>query len=230
MKIINWNVGRPTANKSQQITDKLNQLDGDILILTETNSTIIPLANYHHISTDLLPHNHDGINYNANENRTSIFSKYPITKTYKTFDNFTSLCADIETPFGSLTIYATIIGVFGGKGNRFNEDLQHHISDFEKLLNDKQVCIVGDYNTTFNGFTYPSHSARDTMNSVFDKFHLTNLTASIDNCVDHISISNEFLKNKKVQINDVWNTDKKLSDHIGTAITLSEQQEKMIEI
>ena len=226
MKIINWNVGRPTANKSRQITDKLNQLDGDILILTETNSTIIPLGNYHHISTDLLPNNYDGINYNVNENRTSIFSKYPITKTYKTFDNFTSLCADIETSFGSLTIYATIIGVFGGKGNRFDEDLQHHISDFEKLLNDKQVCIVGDYNITFNGFVYPSHLTRQTMNSMFDKFHLNNLTASLDNCVDHISISKKFLKNKKVQIDDIWNADKTLSDHIGTAITLAEQQKK----
>ena len=222
MKIINWNVGRPTANKSRQIIDKLSQLDGDILILTETNSDIILPTNYHHLSTDLLPNNHDGINYTANENRTSIFSKYPITKTYKTFDNFTSLCADIETPFGSLTIYATIIGVFGGKGNRFDEDLQHHISDFDKLLHNKQICIVGDYNMMFNGFAYPSYSARQTMNSVFDKFHLTNLTASLDICVDHISISNEFLKNRKVQLGDIWNIDKTLSDHIGTAITLTD--------
>ena len=222
MKIINWNVGRPTLIKSRQIIDKLIQIDGDIIILTETNSNIILPTNYHCISTDLLPNNHDGINYNAKEKRTSVFSKYPIKNTYKTFDKFTSLCADIETPFGLLTIYATIIGVFGGKGSRFDEDLKHHLFDFDILLPNKHVCIIGDYNIMFNGFKYPSKSARNKMNNVFDKFHLSNLTASLDFCVDHISISNGYIKNKKVHVDDIWNIDKTLSDHIGTSITLLE--------
>ncbi len=40
MKIINWNVGRPSTNKVKSITEKLMELNADIVLLTETNSII----------------------------------------------------------------------------------------------------------------------------------------------------------------------------------------------
>ena len=221
MKIINWNVGRPTKNRGKQILDKLNELDGDILVLTETNSIVTPPANYNLVSTKFLPTNFDGVIYADGENRTSIWTKFPVAKAYKTFDDVTSVCADISTPFGLLTIYATIIGVFGGKGQRFQDDLQGQLQDFDNLFSNKQVCLIGDYNVTFTGFVYPSYLARQTLNSVFEKFVLTNLTSSISDSVDHIAISNDFIKSKKIKL-DSWNLDKSLSDHIGVSITLTD--------
>jgi hypothetical protein len=41
MKIINWNVGRPSKSKDEKNLEKLNELDADIIILTETNSSIV---------------------------------------------------------------------------------------------------------------------------------------------------------------------------------------------
>ena len=219
-KIINWNVERPNKNKAGLIFEKLAEVEGDILILTETNNLFLPQTNFNQVSTDLLPQHFDGITYQIGENRTSIWTKFPITKQYKTCDRYTSLFADIKTPFGLLSVYATIIGVFGGQGQRFQDDLQGQLLDFNRLFPGKQVCLIGDYNIQFSGFAYPSHLARQTMNTVFQKYILTNLTASVPGCVDHIAISNEFLKGKKVTF-DIWNEDKKLSDHKGTSITLT---------
>lgn len=39
--------------------------------------------------------------------------------------------------------------------------------------------------------------------------------------VDHIVLSHNFMKSKKINI-ETWNLDKKLSDHIGICIHLSE--------
>ena len=220
MKIISWNVGRPTNNKCFLILEKLNQLDADIIILTETNS-LIAFPDYNSISSNHLAMDSNVI-YKPEENRTSIWTKFPIRKPqHKTFDNETALCVDIETTFGLLTLYATIIGVFGGRGQRFKDDLRKHSLDFDELFPGKQICLAGDFNIAFTGYTYPSHIAIQTMNDVFQKFALTNWTGIIKDCVDHIAISNDFLKNKKISL-EVWNLDKKLSDHIGASITLTD--------
>lgn len=223
MKIINWNVGRPSKPKSKRILDKLDELNGDIIILTETNSSITPKGNTNAIATNHQSHDFDGdvkVPYNPNENRTTIWTKYPVTNTYKTYDGFTAVCADIATPFGQLTVYATIIGVFNGLRPRFHHDLQAQLLDFDVIFPAKQVAIIGDYNITFTGRAYPSHAARQTLNQAFDKHNLTNVTGTILNAVDHIAISNDFIKNKTVNL-DTWNLDKKLSDHIGFAMTLT---------
>lgn len=54
MKIINWNVGRPTKNKAKQIVEKFIELDADIVVLTETNSAIDLGSNYIQISSDFI--------------------------------------------------------------------------------------------------------------------------------------------------------------------------------
>ena len=218
MKILTWNLERLTKNKNQLILAKLNEFDADILILTETSSKINLGESYSSISTKLLPENYDGIDYKNGENRVTIWTKYKIKAHHKTCDEFTNVCAEIETPLGLLTLYATIIGVFGGKGERFKNDLKNQINDFEKLLINKQVCIAGDFNVMFSGYAYPSHLARQTLNDVFDKLELTNTTKDIKDNVDHIVVSKNFLMGEPL----TWNEDKKLSDHIGICISITE--------
>ncbi len=43
---------------------------------------------------------------------------------------------------------------------------------------------------------------------------------SIPNNSDHIILTKTFVSERKINI-ETWNTDKKLSDHIGVSITLS---------
>ena len=196
MKILTWNVERLKKFKNQNLRTIINFYDADILVLTETSSKLDFSKNYKCISTEKLVQNYDGIDYKEEENRTTIWTKYEIVKQNKTFDNFTSICSEIKTEFGVLNIYATIIGVFGGKGERFKNDLIQHLDDFQKFNINEMNCIIGDLNATFSGYTYPSHQARNGLNDAFQNLKMKNLTADIPNNVDHIILSESFLESK----------------------------------
>jgi len=219
VKIITWNVERLQKNKNDEIKAKLLEFDADIIVLTETSSILNLDTVYASISSEPLTHDYEGIKYNKGENRVSIWSKYKFTKQYKTFDSFTSICTEIETEFGLLKVYGTIIGVFGGIGKRFENDLTLHLKDFENLDANSLNCIIGDFNVSFSGYAYPSHYARTTLNNVFEKLKMENVTRNIPENVDHISISKAFIENKKINI-ETWNEDKKWSDHIGISLTI----------
>lgn len=116
-----------------------------------------------------------------------------------------------------LNVYGTIIGVFGGKGERFNDDIKLQSLDFEKLSGN--ICVAGDFNVALSGFAYPSHKARNQINETIEKLNLKCLTSEIIDNVDHIAISKSYIENHKTGI-EIWNEDKKMSDHIGICITL----------
>jgi len=217
MRIATWNIQRLEKRKNQLILDKLVDINADILVLTETNSIIQPEP-YHCISTELLPTNFDQVKYRAGENRVSILTRYKIITRHETFDRFTTVCADIETPFGPLTVYGSIIGVFGNRQPRFDNDLYGQLADFERIFPGRKVCFAGDLNVTFSGHPWPSRKARQTLMDAFEKFGLTNTTATIPDTVDHVVLSKDFLKNKQVEI-ETWNEDKKLSDHVGHVVS-----------
>ncbi len=218
MKILTWNIERPKS-ENQSIIDKLVEIDAEIIILTETNSLIKLGKEYKFVATEILESGFEGIKYKTGENRTTIWTKYRIRSQNETFDNFTSVCAEIETPEGLLNVYGTIIGVFGGIGERFKSDLEKQLLDFENLSEEKLFCIAGDLNVTFSGRVYPSHDAKNKLNSAFEKLKLKNLTSEIENNVDHIVLSKSLIENRNVKI-ETWNHDKKLSDHIGICITI----------
>ncbi len=219
MKILTWNVERLNKNNNQLILEIINSYDADIIVLTETSSKLDLSKNYNCISTEKLIPNYDGIKYEENENRTTIWTKYEIIKKHTTFDSYTSLRTEVKTEFGILNIYATIIGVFGGKGERFKIDLKKHLEDFKAFDINEFNCIIGDLNTSFSGYVYPSYGAKNVLNQVFDDLRMKNLTAEIDNNVDHIILSEKFIKDKKTEI-EIWNLDKKLSDHIGICVNI----------
>ena len=219
MKIATWNLQRLEKRKNQLIHDKLVDIDADICVLTETSSTI-QLDNYVCIATEPLPADFDGITYRAGENRVSIWTKYKASVRHQTFDRYTSVCTDIDTPFGLLTVYGTIIGVFANRQPRFDNDLNGQLADFNRLFPGKQCCIAGDFNTTFTGHAYPSHKARNSLNMAFSELGLIHTTATVEANVDHIVLSKEFLKDKEQAV-EIWNSDKTLSDHIGLCLTLT---------
>src|SRR5690606_20628993 len=113
------------------------EVDADILILTETSVSVNPGYRYSQISTEPLRADVDGIKYQLGENRTTIWTRYRVTNTLTTVDKYTSIAADLETPLRPLRVYGTIIGVFGGKGERFASDLNNQLADFDRLFSDK---------------------------------------------------------------------------------------------
>lgn len=219
MQIVNWNVGRPSKAKCKQILEKLLEINADIVVLTETNNLITLPEPYNRIVSIPLPQHHDGINYAKGECRTQLFTKYPIHKQYKTYDDYTAVCADVTTPTGVLTVYATIIGVFGGKGQRFKDDLSSFIDDIKQNFLSESLCLIGDFNTSFSGYAYPSKSAIEEFKTLFATMGLINTTAEIEDNIDHIVCSRKFLSNSGTTV-QTWNHDKKLSDHIGVAIEI----------
>lgn len=218
MRIATWNLERLIKRKNQLVLEKLVDINADILVLTETNS-IIELENYTCISTDSLPTEFDNIKYAEGENRVSILTKYKATTRHETFDSYTTVCTDIETPFGVLNVYGSIIGVFANRQPRFDNDLYGQLADFDKIFPGRQVCFAGDLNITFSGRPWPSNKARQTLLDAFKNYGLTNTTANIEDTVDHIVLSNNFLDNKLLEI-ETWNTDMTLSDHVGHVLTL----------
>lgn len=216
MKILIWNLQRLEKNKNTQILEILSDFDADIVILTETNASLVLGEKYYHVSTQNLPSFFDNQNYRSGENRVTIWSKTMLEKQIETSDEFTSVFAHTETEIGVLNIYATITGVFGGSNERFKRDLENQIQDFEKL---RPNLIAGDLNTFFSGYAYPSHLARKRFNELFDKLNLQNLTSEIRENVDHIVLDRNLISNRDIKIG-TWNENKKLSDHIGICVTL----------
>ena len=219
MKIATWNLQRLDKRKNDEILDILIKLSADIIVLTETNAAI-HIDNYNSTSTTPLPAFYDNIHYKEGENRVSILTKFKIIKTHNTYDNFTSVCADILTPTGSLTVYGSIIGVFANKQPRFDNDLNGQIADIVSLSKGRDFCMAGDFNVTFSGRPWPSKKARQLLNETFEKLELSNTTQNITDTVDHIVFSKSLIETKQLQI-ETWNNDRKLSDHIGHCATMT---------
>lgn len=227
MKIINFNIERLLIlSKLKQVIELIKTYDADIIVLTETNSTLIDLGeNYFAQHSKPLSKNQDNVNfYREGENRVSIYSKYPIKSKIQTTDEFTSLAIELETTFGKLVLYGTIVGIFGYSRDkeRFVKDFNEQESDFNKIFTNENVCLVGDLNISLSGWIYPSKEYRENLNNIINQFDLDKSTGNLDDNIDHILISKKFINNREIQI-EQFNVDKKLSDHIGICLTVIER-------
>ena len=72
---------------------------------------------------------------------------------------------------------------------------------------------------TFGDNYYYTDAGRKKLNDCFNTLQLTNLTADIPENIDHIIVSNAFIKDKSIKLT-TWNLDKKLSDHIGVCVEI----------
>ncbi len=223
MKIATWNIERPTRNgqKSQAIIDYLKKLNADILVLTETNEFINLGNEYELFHTEIF----SGDFYKPGDRQLSIFSKYPIIRHIPTFRADTSLCLAVETPYGDLVVYGTIIGNFGNGGDQFKLDLEKQLTDFEAIGKAQNFCIIGDLNISFLDDFYFTIKGREKLTNSFERLGMKLMTEQIIQNIDHIVLTKEFIINKKI-INGFWNdTENKstrLSDHKGVFIEIFE--------
>lgn len=213
MKILSWNLERPKKNqltKINQIQDLVKKENADIIIVTESNVCIDFGQKYFALHTDTLPSFHDNQNYFEGENRVSIFSKFPFKKQIPTYDSFTSVCGLVETNFGDLNIYGSIIGSFGGKGFHFENDLEQQKKDIENLKGN--ICFSGDFNISFSGWKYPSQKLIEKTKDFFSNQNLEIITKDNKDSATHTVINKEFLKNK-ICTTKMIEIDRKISDH-----------------
>jgi len=85
MKISTWNLMRPNARtikRNQFFLATLEDLDSDIIVLTETNAVIRLSDKYHSVASLPVQPKFEGIAYEEGENRVTIFSKFPFGKSF----------------------------------------------------------------------------------------------------------------------------------------------------
>jgi exonuclease III len=227
MKIATWNLERPktSSRKNESILEKLKGIDADILILTETNKCIDLEPEYAGFpSKELMPSKVCA--YTKGENRTTIWSKKKFRKTreIQTCDSSTSVCVGFQTENGELLVYGTVIGIVGHPSQNVDEQ----IDDWRRIVKSgaESLCIAGDFNVQFSRLDNFTKKSKDKIIVCLSELSVTNLTCNIAENIDHIAVSNQFLKNAPHSETHLWNLEKKahvprLSDHIGVAVRLN---------
>ncbi|RYE50157.1 MAG: endonuclease/exonuclease/phosphatase family protein [Sphingobacteriales bacterium] len=215
MRIISWNIMRPTVTtkeRNQFFLDTLSNQQADIMVLTETNDIINPGEAFSAAHSLPLSASFEKFVYKPGERRVSLYSRYPFGEVFSVSDPYTSVCQELLTPMGSLIIYATIIGVTGGKDARFKTDLAAQQKDIATLANSNRLCVIGDYNISFSGYTYPDKTTRQEFADFLSQNHMELLTGDIPGVPDHIAISRAFMSDKaSSHFHDP--IDSKISDH-----------------
>lgn len=110
MKIAAWNIERLKHRRElDKILSICEQIQADILVLTETDKQIRP--NYQYEFHTQPPVEVSPQYYKSTENRVSVFTNYKCIRQHLTYDKYTSLCVELETEKGNLLVYGTILGV-----------------------------------------------------------------------------------------------------------------------
>jgi endonuclease/exonuclease/phosphatase family metal-dependent hydrolase len=187
--------------------------------MTETDSSVTPY--YQHCFQTKNTINEDKLGYKDTETRVSIFTNYRCIRQYSTFNPFTAVCVELDTPEGSILVYGTIMGVYGNRHSSYMTDLQRQINDFSNLLTlGKPLCICGDFNCSFADNYYFTKTGRESLLEFFTENHITVLTENRGECIDHIAVSDSFIKDTEILI-DEWNYNKILSDHKGISAQIN---------
>ena len=229
-KIATWNVERPnlTMGKEKErvnaINAELKKHPADILILTETNECISPGTAHVHFS-EPLDKERGGDYYKDGERRIGIWSNFDIIERPKVTDPLTTTCAVLQTPYGKLAVFGSIIGIHGIFDKDFYIDLQNQIEDLRRFaIEGYNICYAGDFNISFSGRYRPNKKATIPLNDIFTALKMKKLTADIPENIDHIVISESFRSIPSFE-KEYWNVDKKearprLSDHKGVVVTI----------
>jgi hypothetical protein len=199
-------------DKNFFICELIKKINPDIVFLTETNSIINFAPEYFSLQSKALPCFYENQKYFDGENRISIFSKFEFIRELKTYDDYTSVCGEVKTPYGTLILYGSIIGSFGGKDVYFRNDLERQKEEIGKLSKMGNVCYSGDFNISFSGFPYPSRVVRQEMNDFFLNNHLINTTQQHENSVIHIVLSENLTYELEIK-SQMIPIERKISDH-----------------
>jgi endonuclease/exonuclease/phosphatase family metal-dependent hydrolase len=236
LRIATWNIERPTLNgwkRNPRIAEQIREIDADVWILTETNASIIPASSRFpqagYVSLASLPTKE--LFHKLGESCTAIWSRYGIRQAVETFDVDTAVCAEISTPLGLMIVYGTILTYANdtgpnGKSKKWVEHrkaIADHSKDWTKIAAEfprHSLCIAGDFNTSFCDNYYAAETNRSDLLAVLKTLGMRNLTAEVEQNIDHITVSQPLVNDCAVSV-ATWNEDKQLSDHIGICVEIA---------
>ena len=253
IRIATWNLERPKLHgwkRNPLIQEKILEIDADIWILTETNASIVPaskrdpLAGY--VSLASLP----ATVHSLGESYTTIWSRFGIKRSIRTYDVETAVCAEIDTPLGLMLVYGTILTYHGDKGPNNNSKpwVEHdkaivwHGDDWSQIQDrfpNTPLIVAGDFNQTRDGSrSYCSPNGIDLLNEQLLRNNLTCLTdenpgdkslltvspwsgTGVRHNIDHICVTEGYFEGPHFGAWDHFTGNQKLSDHNGVFVDLA---------
>lgn len=238
VRIATWNLERPTQKgwiKNQRRLDKIREINADVWVLTETNAVIALPNDYRSVASDSISGYHK-----KGENLSTIWSRWKL-RSIPTFDPRWAVCAEVDSPFGAMIIYGTIITYANDKGisgtakrwEEHRQSIRHHHQDWLRIQTkypNHLMCIAGDFNQSRDrsGWCEEKQSV-ELLSTALGDLSLVCVTEEnlqtkgfSRSTVDHICLS-ERLKPYKVEMGaweGITSENKKMSDHNGVFVDL----------
>ena len=218
MRIATWNLERPRARQEEKLSviqTQLESVDADIWILTETNSCVSPGADYQGVQSEVMT---SPERYWPGENRTTIWSRFPVKKEVQTHDPDTAVCAEIDCGGRMFLIYGTVLPyhaagtnyayrsmgqtVSGRKAWQLHyEAIAAHEKEWKQLRGkypSHAFIVGGDLNQNRDGRRwYGTNHGRERLGSALRSAGLVCTTEgpvetengeTLDPCIDHICL------------------------------------------
>ena len=251
LRIATWNLDRSGIRKKTRVgpqLKKLEALDADILVLTETHESIRPSGYDFHIASERDPDYHQ-----EGESCVSIWSRYPLTEIPSNSENrYLTVCAEVhgQAGIGEIVVYGTIItygadGVAEGLAKHWERHRAAVKSQAEEWNTLSQRypghlrVIAGDFNENLDGKRwYGVKDAKDAIQSGLATAGMLCPTAAKSisllsgdgilsrSTVDHICVSSANTKILRVLAWEGNDGGVTLSDHNGILIDIEHQVAK----
>ncbi len=225
MIIATWNLERLAHRRNLEKIEQLcESMHADILVLTESDERVRLQHRYCYQTPTpppmAVPGFDEPICYASTEHRISIFTNYECVQMHKTYDEHTAICVELETEFGNLVVYGTIMGILGNRQAEYRESLPKQLSDIQRLVDaGKSLCVCGDLNCSFADNYYFTNDGRDAVRKSFFDCGIELLTENLPEAIDHIAVSSDIVAGRQIEPEE-WNQDKSLSDHKGVSVQI----------
>lgn len=219
MRIATWNLERPRMQqltKIEALRAQMLSVDADIWILTETNACVSPGNGYdHRASLEITGPE----KYWPGENRTTIWSRYPILKSIPTHDPETAVCVEVDLGNVLALIYGTILA-YHAAGTKFRyrfegasvsghrnwelhyKSIANHAAEWHRLrqeFSNHNLIVAGDLNQTRDGGWYWTKEGRERLGTALGLAELVCATqgqiasigegTQLDPVIDHICLN-----------------------------------------
>ncbi len=243
LRIATWNVERPRDGWKIRPAQhrRMDQVDADVWILTETRTSFSPGPGYHGLHTP--PHPQRDV-LTGDERYVGIWSRWPLTPVEEIFpDGRGAITARCETPLGPLLIQGVVLPWANDRGSDGTATMwQEHARAIERRAADWQelrrhhprvpLVVAGDLNQSRDGSSwYGTRAVRDALTAALEAGELRELTAQdvvttghlqCHHLVDHVCVSRWLEVDAELRCwEQVDDRGIRLSDHPTVAVDLT---------